>query len=59
VHRYDTFSIQLIGYRCTFISATFALTDHDAYEWVVPEQLTDFNLAAADIPFVEQVKLFT
>ena len=52
-HRYGSFTIRLIAYRCDFISATFMLTDHDAYEWVKPEELKNFNLAEADVPLVD------
>ena len=38
IHHYDTFSIRLIAYRCTFISATYQKTDHDAYVWVSIEE---------------------
>jgi hypothetical protein len=36
-------------------SATFSLKDHDAYEWVDPETLLDWNLAPADIPIAKAV----
>lgn len=52
IHDYGTISINLIAYSCDFISATFKLTDHDAYVWVSPEALHTYDLAAADIPFL-------
>lgn len=55
-HYYETFSIRLIAYKCDFISATFALTDHDAYEWVKPDVLSNYELAEADVPFIEMFK---
>ncbi len=55
VHHYDTFSIRLIAYTCEFVSATYELTDHDAYEWVKPEELTNFDLAEADRPLLSML----
>ena len=54
-HQYENFSILLIAYNCEFISATYELMDHDAYEWVSKESLTNYELAEADIPFLELV----
>lgn len=51
-HHYDEFSIRLIAYECKFLKATFKLTDHTEYAWVAPEDLEDYDLADADIPFV-------
>jgi 8-oxo-dGTP diphosphatase len=50
LHRYDDFTICLIAYKCEFIKATFELTDHDSYKWVVPTQLKNYDMADADIP---------
>lgn len=54
-HHYENISIRLIAYRCSFISATYELTDHDAYEWVKPEEMKQFDLAEADVPFLELI----
>ena len=54
-HHYTDFSIRLIAYQCEFISATYALTDHDAYEWVEVKVLSSFDLANADIPLLELI----
>jgi 8-oxo-dGTP diphosphatase len=53
IHAYDAFTINLVAYKCSFISATFDLTDHDKFEWVLPCNLKDYNLAEADIPLVD------
>ncbi len=52
-HHYDDFSIELISFLCDFKSATFSMKDHDAYEWVDPNSLLDWNLAPADIPIAK------
>lgn len=54
-HHYENFSIRLIAYKCEFISATYELTDHDAYHWVTKEQLLQYNMAEADIPFISLI----
>jgi len=55
-HHYTNFSIRLITYHCEIISATYELTDHDVYEWVAPDRLSEFELAAADLPFVDLIQ---
>lgn len=49
-HQYDDFTIKLIAIKCDLVSATYEMTDHDAYEWVRVKELLKWNLAAADIP---------
>lgn len=56
-HKYETITIELIAYECEFISASYQLTDHDEYNFVNPENLTNFNLAPADLFIVEILKL--
>jgi 8-oxo-dGTP diphosphatase len=50
IHEYNSFTINLVAYKCSFISATFNLTDHDKFDWVLPSELENYNLAEADIP---------
>lgn len=52
VHQYTTFQIRLIAYRCELVSATYTLTDHDAYVWLKPEEIFDYELSEADIPLI-------
>jgi 8-oxo-dGTP diphosphatase len=53
LHKYEDFAIKLLAYRCAFISASYILSDHDQYNWVYPQELVNFELAAADIPIAE------
>jgi 8-oxo-dGTP diphosphatase len=53
LHKYEDFAIKLLAYRCAIISATYILSDHDQYTWVFPQELVNFELAAADIPIAE------
>ena len=52
-HHYENFSIELISFICDFKSSTFSMKDHDAYEWIDPESILDWNLAPADIPIAK------
>ena len=52
IHAYSNFSINLVGYRCDFISASFQLTDHDKFEWVEKRDLINYDLAEADVPLI-------
>lgn len=54
-HQYDSFSIRLIAYRCDYISATLELTDHDKYEWVNRDDLSNYHLAESDIHFIKSI----
>lgn len=50
IHHYDGYTVELIAYRGIFQNATFKLIDHDAYKWVILDELMQYNLAPADIP---------
>lgn len=54
-HRYSKFTIHLIAYHCQFMSASYVLGDHDAYEWVAPRNLVKFPLAASDLVFARML----
>ena len=54
-HCYPDFSIQLIAYKCRFISSENLLTDHDAFEWVDPLRLKEYDLSEADLPFISLI----
>ena len=57
IHEYPEIKIRLITYRWDFIEGTFELTGHDAYKWVSKDELINYDLAAADIPFVSMIWL--
>ena len=50
---YKHLPIELLVYRASHLSGEFKLTDHSAIEWVRPEDLSKYDLSAADIPVVE------
>lgn len=57
VHAYSTFTIELVAYTCHFLEASYTFTDHDKYEWVDRKDIGKWNLAPADIPIANMLKL--
>lgn len=55
-HHYDHVSIELMAYRAVWIGGAITMNDHKAYRWVTIDQLTEFDFAPADIPFVEMLR---
>lgn len=51
-YHYEKMSVNLIAYKCKFVSANYTLVDHDQYAWVTSEELLDYELTEADVPFV-------
>lgn len=49
VHYYNEITINLIAYKCEFVTATFQLIDHDEYDFVPPSELVKFKIAPADL----------
>lgn len=49
VHFYNEITINLIAYKCEFVTATFQLIDHDEYDFVPPSELVKFKIAPADL----------
>lgn len=49
-HHYSNLSIELIPFICKILSGSPKLLEHQAYTWVAPMYLLDYDLAAADIP---------
>ena len=56
IHDYKYFVIKLIAIKCTFIKASFIMSDHDAYEWVEVRDLLNWRLADADIPIAKALR---
>jgi 8-oxo-dGTP diphosphatase len=52
LHEYSEKRILLKGYLCTYISGDMRLVDHDRAEWVNIDELSNFKIAPADIPFI-------
>lgn len=55
VHHYDHISIKLMAYRASWVGGEITMNDHKAYRWVTIDQLTEFDFAPADVPFVKML----
>jgi len=54
-HDYSHISIELFAFQTEYLSGNYILSDHDEIEWVRPDCLLNFDLAAADIPIAREV----
>ena len=55
VYHYDHGSIRLLAYRACRCAGNFCLKDHADYAWVTVNQLSEFDFAPADVPFVKKL----
>jgi 8-oxo-dGTP diphosphatase len=55
-YHYDHGSIKLLAYLASLVSGKLAPKDHSEFRWVSTEQLSDYDFAPADIPFVEKLQ---
>lgn len=51
-HDYETMTVTIQAFLCDFAEGGFVLTDHDEVKWVKMDELGDYVLAPADIPFI-------
>lgn len=56
IHNYGSFKINLIAYLCDYIAGEIELIEHKDFKFVDFENLMDYDLAEADIPFIEDLK---
>lgn len=56
VCEYPTKTVDLRLYECEYISGEFKLHDHSEYKWVNINELLNYDLAPADIPFAKYLK---
>lgn len=57
-HAYDSTDVDLQLFICRKIGGTLELREHDALEWVAPQDLKTESLLAADRPFVADIQEF-
>jgi len=55
-HDYGTFQIRLIAYKARYLNGDIRLVDHDEYRWVEKKELSNFEWAPADVPFIEEIR---
>lgn len=54
-HKDGQVHIHLLAYRAKYVAGTIILSDHDSYQWVLPDELLQYDFAPADIRFVQQL----
>lgn len=55
IHHYETIAIELLAYECEFVNATFKLTDHDEFKFIIPKELKNYAMAPADQFIVDKL----
>lgn len=56
IHDYGSFKIKLTAYLCNFIRGEIVLLEHKDFKLVSFKNLKNYDLAEADIPFIEELK---
>jgi len=56
IYHYDHLSIELMAYRSEWVAGEIAMLDHKDYQWVTVDQLSEFDFAPADLPFVDKLR---
>ena len=56
IYDYGSLKINLIAYLCDYIAGEIELLEHKDFKFVDFENLLDYDLAEADIPFIEDLK---
>lgn len=52
---YGDRKIRLLVYSVRHICGSFILSAHDKIRWVAPQEMSDFDFAEADLPFVRKI----
>lgn len=55
IHHYDSSSITLYPFLCTIKEGTINLREHAQYKWILQDEFSMYDLAAADIPILKQL----
>ena len=56
IYHYDHGSIKLLAYLTSIVSGRLEPKDHSEFRWITAEQLSAYDFAPADIPFVEKLQ---
>jgi 8-oxo-dGTP diphosphatase len=54
-YAYPGGEIELIAISVELQSIQFTLQVHDRFEWVLPQELLQYNLAPADVPIAQEI----
>lgn len=55
-HTYPDFAIKMQTFLCEVSSPEFIMKEHVAYKWLLPEEMSELDWAAADIPIVKFIQ---
>ena len=51
----ETRHVVLLGFHCEYISGEIQKKDIADYKWVLPQEMTNYDITEADHPFVEKL----
>ncbi len=54
-HLYGSTLIVLYPFLCSIVKGTITLTEHSAYQWITIEQMSQLEMAPADIPIFNEL----
>ncbi len=49
--------IVLLGFRCSYVSGDIRKLSINDYAWVTPEEMSNYDITEADLPFVKKLML--
>jgi 8-oxo-dGTP diphosphatase len=52
---YRHITIELLAYRTSYVSGEIMLHEHERIEWILPEELKDYDFSEADRPIVRKL----
>jgi 8-oxo-dGTP diphosphatase len=52
---YRHIAIELLAYRTSYVSGEIRLHEHERVEWILPEELNDYDFSEADKPVVRKL----
>lgn len=55
VHEYPDIRIRLTLFHCTIAGGTPRLLEHNALEWIHPNQIPEFNFCPADVDILRKI----
>lgn len=53
-HCYPDFTVTLYPFTCRLTGGTVSMYEHHALKWVEPQQMSDLDWAAADLPVIRE-----
>ncbi len=53
---YRHMAVELLAYRTSYVSGEITLGEHDRIEWILPEELGNYDFSEADQPVVRRLQ---